>query len=128
MFNGGGFVGGTFPQRVNGYRGTVDTRVIHDLYQLDPKLGLIGGGGFDFRWDPQPIGFALWGLGDTGPRWGAEWKKKLRDYFNRTAYVLAHTTSLPVRPTAYRLTPITRTIGDSPQSGSPSRPIPTTSG
>lgn len=105
MFNGGGLAGGYFEHRVNGYRGTVDTRVIHDLYQLDPALGLIGGGGFDFRWDAQPIGFALWGLGDKGPRWGAQWKKKLRGYFNHTAYALAHTTSLPVPTNSISLDP-----------------------
>lgn len=105
MFNSGGFVGGRFDHRVNGYRGTVNSRVIHDLYELDPALGLVGGGGFDFRFDAQPIGFGLWGLGESGPRWGPEFKRKLSDYFTRTAYVLAHTTSLPVPGNSISLDP-----------------------
>jgi choline dehydrogenase-like flavoprotein len=105
MFNGSAFAGGRFDQRVNGYRGTVDTRVIQDLYELDPALGLVGGGGFDFRFDTQPIAFALWGLTGSGAQWGGEFKRKLRDYFNRTAYVLAHTSSLPVPTNTITLDP-----------------------
>ena len=105
MFNGGGLTGGRFEGRINGYRGTVDTRVIHDLYQLDPGLGFVGGGGFDFRWDTQPIGFALWGLDPKAPRWGPDFKRRLRESFTRTAYALAHTTSLPVPTNRVSLDP-----------------------
>jgi choline dehydrogenase-like flavoprotein len=108
MFNSGGFVGGRFDGRINGYRGTVDSRVIHDTYELDPALGLVGGGGFDFRFDAQPIAFALWGLGDDGPRWGPEFKRRLSEGFTRTAYVLAHTTSLPVAGNSISLDPTLR--------------------
>ncbi len=105
MFNGGAFTAGVFPGQVNGYRGVVTSRVIQDIYELDPALGLAGGGGFDFRWDAQPIGFALWGLGDRAPRWGADYKRMVREYFNRTAYVLAHATSLPVPTNSISLDP-----------------------
>jgi choline dehydrogenase-like flavoprotein len=105
MFNGGAKAGGVFPELVNGYRGVVTTRVIQDIYELDPALGLFGGGGFDFRWDWQPIGFALNGLGTQGPRWGPEFKRRVTSYFNRTAYVLAHSTSLPVPTNSISLDP-----------------------
>jgi choline dehydrogenase-like flavoprotein len=105
MCNGGGGAGGVFPERVNGYRGVAASRVIQDTYELDPALGLAGGGGFDFRWDWQPIGFALNGLGTHGPRWGPEFKRMVTSYFNRTAYVLAHSTSLPVPTNSVSLDP-----------------------
>ncbi len=108
MFNGSALAAGLFDRRVNGYRGTVATRVIQDTYELDPALGLIGGGGFDFRFDAQPIGFALWGLAGSGPQWGREFKRKVRDYFTRTAYVMAHTTSLPVPTNTITLDPTVR--------------------
>ena len=105
MFNGGGIAVGLVDHEVNGYKGAVVSRVVHDLYQLDPKLGIYGGGGFDFRWDLNPIGFALGGLPPGGPTWGAEYKRMLRDYFNRTVLSFAHTTSLPVETNNITLDP-----------------------
>ena len=105
MFNGGGVAVGLFDHEVNGYKGAVVSRVVHDLYELDPKLGLYGGGGFDFRWDMNPIGFALGGLPPEAPNWGPEYKQMLRDYFNRTVLSFAHTTSLPVETNTITLDP-----------------------
>ena len=95
MFNGYAFAGGLFEHQINGYRGMVVTRVIHDIYELDPKLGIAGGGGFDFRFDWGPIGFALDGLPRDAPKWGPEYKRMLREYYTRSVYVLAHATQLP---------------------------------
>ena len=106
MFNGGAFGGGLFEHEINGYRGVVDSRVIHDLYELDPSLGIAGGGGFDFRFDFYPISFGLNGLPPGSPRWGAEFKQMLRAYFTRTLLVLAHTTSLPLESNSISLDPV----------------------
>ncbi|HEX5385222.1 MAG TPA: GMC family oxidoreductase [Gemmatimonadales bacterium] len=105
MFNGGAFVGGLFEHEINGYRGMVVTRVIHDLYELDPALGLAGGGGFDFRFDMGPIDFALGGMPDDAPTWGAEYKQLLRRMYTRSIYVLAHTTQLPAPTNSISLDP-----------------------
>jgi len=105
MFNGYAFAGGLFEHRINGYRGMVVTRVIHDLYELDPKLGIAGGGGFDFRFDWGPIGFALEGLPKEAPNWGPEYKGMLRDYYIRSVYVLAHATQLPMPNNSISLDP-----------------------
>jgi len=78
MYNGGAFAGGRFEHEINGYRGIVVSRVIHDMYELDPKLGLAGGAGFDFRFEFPPIGFALDGLPREAPNWGPEYKRMLR--------------------------------------------------
>jgi choline dehydrogenase-like flavoprotein len=105
MFNGTGIAGGAFEHEVNGYRGMVDTRVIHDCYELDPKLGITGGGGFDFRFHFEPVGFALHGLPADGPTWGPEYKRLLRDSFTRTLYAFGHTTQLPVASNSISLDP-----------------------
>ncbi len=105
MCNGGAFVGGAFEHQVNGYRGVVDTRVIHDFYELDPALGIDGGGGLDMRHDFPPISFAMFGLPPDAPTWGLEFKRMLRDWFTRTAYVLSHTTQLPQMSNAISLDP-----------------------
>ncbi len=105
MFNGGGIAAGLFEHEINGYRGMVDTRVIHDLYELDPAVGLIGGGGFDFRFHLQPIGFALRGLPPDAPKWGPEYKRMLRESFTRTIFVDGHTTQLPVASNSISLDP-----------------------
>ena len=105
MSNGAGVAAGAFEHEVNGYRGMVDTRVIHDLYELDPSLGLIGGGGFDIRFSFEPIGFALHGLPAGGPAWGPEYKRMLRTDFTRSLYVFGHTTQLPVPTNTISLDP-----------------------
>jgi choline dehydrogenase-like flavoprotein len=108
MFNGGSLVGGLFEHEINGYKGVVDSRVIHDFYQLDPKLGIDGGGGLDIRFDFPPIAFAQWGLPMDAPTWGADFKQMLRHYYTRSAYTLAHTTQLPVASNAVSLDPIVK--------------------
>ena len=105
MFNGYAFAGGLFEHQINGYRGMVVTRVIHDTYELDPKLGLAGGGGFDFRFDWGPIGFALDGLPRDAPKWGPEYKRMLREYYTRSVNVLAHATQLPLPSNSISLDP-----------------------
>jgi len=105
MFNCYAFAGGLFEHEINGYRGMVVTRVIHDTYELDPALGLAGGGGFDFRFDLTPIAFGLSGLAAGTPTWGAEYKRTLRDSYTRTVYALAHVSQLPVASNSISLDP-----------------------
>jgi len=93
-----------FEGEINGYKGVVDSRVIQDIYELDPALGIAGGGGFDFRFDATPIAYGVWGMGERGPHWGAEFKRRLRQY-NHVAYVLGHSTSLPVATNTISLDP-----------------------
>ena len=79
--------------------------VVHDFYELDPELGISGGGGMDFRFDLGNIGFALAGLGAKAPTWGPAYKRLLRERYNRTVYALAHLTSLPVATNRVDLDP-----------------------
>jgi choline dehydrogenase-like flavoprotein len=97
MPNGAGLAAGVFDHEVNGYKGIVATRVVWDLYELDPKLGLVGGGGFDYRFDVTPIQFATdAGLPPKAARWGKEYKRWIAQTYTRTVLCFGHTTSLPV--------------------------------
>ena len=105
MYNGAGTANATFEHEINGYRGLVVTRIVHDLYEVDPKLGFVGGGGFDFRFDATPIGFAFGGLPPGSPRWGPEFKRLLQHNFTRSLYCYGHTTSLAVESNSISLDP-----------------------
>ncbi len=105
MYNGGAFAGGLFEHEINGYRGVHVSRVIQDFYELDPALGIAGGGGIDTRFDLTPIGFALDGLPPDTPRWGEGYARALRQNYTRTMFALAHTTSLPVESNSVSLDP-----------------------
>lgn len=104
MFDTGSLCGGLFEHPVNGYIGPEVTRLSHDFYDSDPKRGFYGGGSLDGRFAYQPITFVLWGgLPPGSPRWGAEYKEMIAEYFNRTMYVLSHTTALPLEQNSVSL-------------------------
>ena len=108
MFNGDAFGGALFEHEVNGYKGAVVSRIVHDFYELDEKTGAIGGGGIDFRHDLTPISFAFVGLGRDAPKWGSDYKRLLRQWYTRSVYALAHTTQLPVPTNSVSLDPDAR--------------------
>jgi choline dehydrogenase-like flavoprotein len=105
MFNGGGFANGIFEHEINGFKGIVATRIVWDLYELDPKLGLSGGGGFDFRLDSPPIGYVMNMMPPDTPLWGKEFKKAVAHNFRRAVSCYGHTTSLPVATNSISLDP-----------------------
>ena len=96
---------GVFEHPLNEYKSIQVTRVIHDYYRADPKRGFYGGGGIDARFDYYPASFALHGLPPDAPKWGAEYKQMLGDYFTHTMMVLAHTSSLPQERNSISLDP-----------------------
>ena len=49
MFNSHANVNAVFEHKLNDYKGVQVTRIVHDLYESDPKRGFYGGGGFDAR-------------------------------------------------------------------------------
>ncbi|MGA2880192.1 MAG: GMC family oxidoreductase [Bryobacteraceae bacterium] len=95
MWDNGGSAMGLFEHPLNEYKGIQVTRVIHDYYRADPKRGFYGGAGIDARFDYYPASFALQGMPSNAPKWGAEYKKMLAEYFTHTMTLLAHTSSLP---------------------------------
>ena len=105
MVDLGSFAIGTFEHPVNEFKSVQVTRVVQDFYESDPKRGFYGGGGIDFRFLFYPIGFALHGLSPDTPRWGADFKKALRNNFTRTVTAFGSTTSLPVESNTITLDP-----------------------
>lgn len=108
MFNGGAAAGGLFEHELNEFKSVVVTRVIHDFYDTDPKRGFYGGGGLDTRYDVYPISYALGALPPDAPSWGAAYKATLKEYFTRSMFVVAHTTSLPMERNSITLDPNTK--------------------
>jgi choline dehydrogenase-like flavoprotein len=96
MWDNGSFATALFEHPLNEYKGIQVTRLIHDHYRADPKRGFYGGGGIDARFQFYPASFALAGMPPDAPRWGAEYRKLLGEYFTRTMSLLAHSTSLPM--------------------------------
>jgi choline dehydrogenase-like flavoprotein len=70
MFNGAALARAEFEHEVNGHRGPVVSRISNQFYDLDPTLGLVGGGAFDFRFDVPAILTSL-ALPASEPQWGA---------------------------------------------------------
>jgi choline dehydrogenase-like flavoprotein len=105
MFNGHASASALFEHPLNEFKSVAVSRVIHDFYDSDPRRGFYGGGGIDTRFDVYPIGFALRALPADAPRWGAEYKAMLREYFTRSLRALGHTTSLPVETNSVSLDP-----------------------
>jgi choline dehydrogenase-like flavoprotein len=106
MPNGAGLAMGVFDHEVNGFKGIVATRVVWDLYELDPKLGLVGGGGFDYRFDITPISFAQGeGLPPKAPRWGKAYKRWIAQTYTRSVLCYGHTSSLPLETNSISLDP-----------------------
>lgn len=104
MCNGGVNSSGEFPHEIHAHKGPVVTRISQEHYELDPTLGLIGGGGFDFRIS-HPALMRTLRMPDTGPMWGSEFKKRMRPWFLNSVDVFGHTTSMPVESNSITLDP-----------------------
>lgn len=105
MWDNGTFASGLFEEPLNEFKGIQVGRVLHDYYRSDPKRGFYGGGGIDARFDYYPAGFALGALPPDAPKWGAEYKRMLREYYTRTMSLLSHSTSLPQLKNSISLDP-----------------------
>lgn len=105
MINGFSSVLAVFDQPLNDYTSAAVSRVLHDFYELDPKLGFYGGGGLDARFGRTPITFALGSVPPGIPRWGQAYKKWLAETFSHSMYVSSHATSLPVEANSFSLDP-----------------------
>ncbi|HUI74531.1 MAG TPA: GMC family oxidoreductase [Candidatus Acidoferrum sp.] len=106
MLNSGGISFGVFDEPLNDYKGYAVSRVLHDFYELDPnKMGFVGGGGLDARFDITPVAFASAALPPGTPLWGKDFKRTLAHNFPRTTEIFAHATSLPVEDNSFSLDP-----------------------
>jgi choline dehydrogenase-like flavoprotein len=114
MVNGLSYAGGLFDEPLNEYKSVEVTRIIHDFYDADQKRGFYGGGGIDARFGYFPILYAQGGLPPDAPQWGRDYKRMLAEYFTRTVYLNAHTTSLPVETNSVSLDPTVKDVWGRP--------------
>jgi len=107
MFNCHASAVGLFEHEVNAWKSIPATRVVHDFYELDPKLGFYGGGGIDGRHpgSGSPMASAMNALFD-GPSWGSGYKENLVRNFSYTAAFSGHCTSLPQSSNSVSLDPV----------------------
>jgi choline dehydrogenase-like flavoprotein len=104
MCNGGVNSSGMFEHEIHAHKGPVVSRISQEHYELDPSLGLIGGGGFDFRISHPALMRSL-RMPVDGPMWGSAFKARLRPWFLNSLDVFGHSTSLPVATNAVALDP-----------------------
>jgi choline dehydrogenase-like flavoprotein len=97
---------GFFEHEINGWKGFVVSRVVHDPYFLPRDVGVYGGngGGFDFRSGNTPMNAALNTMPNQ-PRWGSGWKKNLKKSMSNTLLAIGHTSHLPVWTNRFDLDP-----------------------
>ena len=105
MPNSAAIAYGVFDEPLNDYKGFAVSRMLHDFYELDQKLGIYGGGGLDARFGLTPIGFATGALPPDTPRWGTDFKKALHENYTRTMQIFCHGSSLPVESNSFSLDP-----------------------
>jgi len=98
MFNMHATVTGVFEHELNDYKGVQVTRIVHDLYESDPKRGFYGGGGYDARplLGATPILYGLASQDPGKPQWGADFKERLAHNFKRQMTIACNATSLPL--------------------------------
>ena len=96
MLNAHAMVHAVFEHPLNDYKGVQVTRIVHDLYESDPKRGFYGGGGFDARpfQAATPILYSIGMQRPDRPLWGADFKDRLAHNFTRTMAILCNATSL----------------------------------
>jgi choline dehydrogenase-like flavoprotein len=105
MFNSNALASAQFEHELDDWKGAMVTRIALDFYDHDPSRGFYGGGALDGRFFGFPLFYAFGGLPPGSPRWGAEYKRALRDGFRRQMDVLCEGTSLPLETNRIELDP-----------------------
>ena len=78
---------------------------IVDFVPSDPKRGFYGGGRLTARGYETPLGMGLNGLSPDAPRWGAGYKKALREEANHKMTITCFTTQMPLETNRVDLDP-----------------------
>ena len=108
MWNGNASTNGVYERPLNDWKGAMVTRMLWDFYDADPARGFYGGGGIDARFWGYPLFYAFGGLPPDAPRWGAGYKRALRENYPRQMNIDVHTTSLPLDGNRIELDPTLR--------------------
>jgi choline dehydrogenase-like flavoprotein len=98
-------VGALFEHPLNEYKGVISGAGILDYVPSDPKRGFYGGGRMTARGYLTPFELGLEGLSPDAPRWGAGYKKALREEANHRMTITSFVTQLPLESNRVDLDP-----------------------
>ena len=105
MLGNGAGASGLFEHPLNDYKGVISGAGIVDFVPSDPKRGFYGGGRLTARGYETPLSMGLGGLSPDAPRWGAGYKKALREEANHKLTVTCFTTQMPLETNRVDLDP-----------------------
>jgi len=105
MVGGGAGANALFEHELNDYKGVISGAGIVDYVPSDPKRGFYGGGRLTARGFDTPISYGLNGLSPGSARWGAAYKKALREEANHKMNISCFVTQLPVETNRVDLDP-----------------------
>ncbi len=88
-------VSALFEHPLNEYKGVISGAAIVDYVHSDAKRGFYGGGRMTARGYLTPLELGLEGLSPDAPRWGAGYKKALREEANHRLTITSFVTQLP---------------------------------
>jgi choline dehydrogenase-like flavoprotein len=96
MLGNGAGASGLFEHPLNEYKGVISGAGIVDYVPSDPKRGFYGGGRLTARGYETPLSMGLNGLSPDAPRWGAGYKKALREEANHKMSISCFVTQMPL--------------------------------
>jgi choline dehydrogenase-like flavoprotein len=105
MLGGGATAHAIFEHPLNDYKGVISGAGIVDYVPTDPKRGFYGGGRLTARGYDTPINYGLNGLSPDAPRWGAGYKKALREEARHKMTITSFVTQLPLESNCVDLDP-----------------------
>ena len=105
MTGGGAGANALFEHELNDFKGVISGAGIVDYVPSDPKRGFYGGGRLTARGFDTPISYGLNGLSPGSARWGAGYKKALREEANHKMNISCFVTQLPVETNRVDLDP-----------------------
>jgi choline dehydrogenase-like flavoprotein len=105
MVGGGAGANALFEHELNDYKGVISGAGIVDYVPSDPKRGFYGGGRLTSRGFDTPISYGLNGLSPGSARWGAAYKKALREEANHKMNISCFVTQLPLETNRVDLDP-----------------------
>ena len=105
MLGNGAGASGLFEHPLNEYKGVISGAGIVDFVPSDPKRGFYGGGRLTARGYETPLSMGLGGLSPDAPRWGAGYKKALREEANHKMAINCFVTQMPLETNRVDLDP-----------------------
>ena len=105
MVGNGAGANALFEHELNDFKGVISGAGIVDYVPSDPKRGFYGGGRLTARGYDTPISYGLNGLSPGSARWGAAYKKALREEANHKMNISCFVTQLPLETNRVDLDP-----------------------